>query len=167
MAAFELAPLGRLDFPKNADGSWEFELPRQGEPIRLDFNVDGSELTPQAFNSVKQFVEQADAYDTTARKAIRADFDADSESSSAEYLRHHIEEFSAAERQKYFGAQDLNVLGVEHLLKGLRLQRIGLYPGSDSYVAVLDYSVDPDATQYILAVEFDASGKVYGISMDS
>lgn len=167
MAAFELAPLGRMEFAANPDGCWEFELPRKGEAIRVDFNVDGKELTQHAFNSVKQFVEQADAFDTVARKAIRADFGADSESSSAEYLRHHIEEFSAGERLKYFGVQDMNVLGVEHLLKSLRLQRIGLYPDSENYVAVLDYSVAPGATQYILAVEFDASGAVLSISMDS
>jgi hypothetical protein len=32
---------------------------------------------------------------------------------------------------------------------------------------VFDYTIDQEATDYILVVEFDADGEVYGISMDS
>jgi hypothetical protein len=49
----------------------------------------------------------------------------------------------------------------------LQLKRIGLYPGAEGYVAVFDYTIDQEATDYILVVEFDADGEVYGISMDS
>lgn len=167
MTSFELAPIGRVDFPNVADGYWEFELPRADQPVRVDFNVEGPEMTKRAFDAVKQFVERADAFDAAARTAIREDFDSDADSSSALYLSHHAEEFTQAQRLEYFGAEPPTTLTVEHLLRGLRLRRIGLYPESDDYLAVFDYSVDEEATQYILAVEFDASGSVVGISMDS
>lgn len=167
MASFELPPIGLVDFPRADDGYWEFELSFDGDAVRVDFNADGAELKKHAFDTVKQFVANASAFDAAARKAIRADFDADAEGSSALYLSHHAEEFTSEQRLEYFGAEDPGTLGVEHLLKSLRLQRIGLYPESEDYVAVFDYSVDEEATQYILAVEFDAAGTVVGISMDS
>ena len=167
MPSFELSPIGRVDFPSNADGYWEFSLSRAGRTVEVDFNVDEGEMTKQGFDRVKQFVEQVDAFESAARKAIEADFASDPDGSSALYLSHHAEEFSAEERLKYLGSKDASTLGVEHLLRTLHLQRIGLYPDSEDYVAVFDYSLDPDATQYILAVEFDSSGDVVGISMDS
>jgi len=32
---------------------------------------------------------------------------------------------------------------------------------------VFDYTIDEEVTDYLLAVEFDGDGGVYGISMDS
>lgn len=167
MASFDLSPIGHVDFPNNSDGCWEFSLSRADGSVGVDFNVDGDEMTKQGFDRVKQFVEQADAFESSARKAIKADFASDPDGSSALYLSHHAENLDAEERLKYFGSKDTAALGVEHLLSSLHLQRIGLYPDSEDYVAVFDYSLDPDTTQYILAVEFDSSGRVVGISMDS
>lgn len=167
MASFDLSPIGRVDFANNSDGWWEFSLSRADEAIRVDFNVDGKEMTKPGFDLVKQFVENAAAFESAAREAIKADFASDPEGSSALYLSHHAENFDGDERLEYFGTKDTDALGVEHLLGSLHLQRIGLYPDSEDYVAVFDYSLDPDATQYILAVEFDSSGHVVGVSMDS
>jgi hypothetical protein len=167
MASFDLSPIGRVDFPNNADGCWEFSLSRADRSVLVDFNVDGDEMTKQGFDLVKQFVEQADAFESAARKAIEADFSSDPDSSSALYLSHHAEYLDDEERLEYFGTKDTGALGVEHLLSSLHLRRIGLYPDSEDYVAIFDYSLDPDATQYILAVEFDSSGRVVGISMES
>jgi hypothetical protein len=167
MPSFQLNPIGRVDFPSNDDNYWEFSLPRANRSIEVDFNLDEGEMTELHFNCVKKFVEQADAFESAARKAIEADFTSDPDSSSGLYLSHHAEELSAGERLKYFGSKDASTLNVQHLLRSLHLQRIGLYPDSEDYVAVLDFSVDPDVTQYILAVAFDAEGEVVGVSMES
>ena len=167
MPSFELSPIGRVEFPSNPDGHWEFSLSRADHAVEVDFNLDDGEMTKQGFERVKQFVERVDAFESVARKAIEADFASDPDGSSALYLSHHAEELNADERLKYFGSKDTGALGVQQLLGSLHLRRIGLYPESEDYVAVFDYSLDPDVTQYILAVEFDSSGNVVGISMDS
>jgi hypothetical protein len=167
MASFDLSPIGRVDFPNNSDGYWEFSLSRADQSVLVDFNVDSDGMTKQGFDRVKQFVEQADTFESAAREAIKADFGSDPDGSSALYLSHHAENLDDEERLEYFGTKDTAALGVEHLLSSLHLQRIGLYPDSEDYAAIFDYSLDPDATQYILAVEFDSSGRIVGISMDS
>ena len=167
MPSFELKPIGRVDFPSNDDNYWDFSLPHADRSIEVDFNLEEGEMTKPRFDSVKKFVESAYSFESAARKAIEQDFAEDPESSSATYLSHHAEELSDEERLKYFGSKDASTLKVEHLLRSLHLQRIGLYPDSEDYVAVFDFSLDPNATQYILAVEFDASGEVVGVSMES
>jgi hypothetical protein len=167
MASFQLNPIGRVDFTSNDENYWEFSLPRANRSIEVDFNLDEGEMTNSRFNSVKKFVEQSDAFESAARKAIEADFASDPDNASAMYLSHHAEELSAEERLKYFGSKDASTLTVQHLLRSLHLQRIGLYPDSEDYVAVFDFSLDPEATQYILVVEFDAAGEVVGVSMES
>jgi hypothetical protein len=167
MPSFQLNPIGRVDFPSNDDKYWEFSLPRANRSIEVDFNLEEGEMTKSRFDGVKKFVEQADTFESAARKAIEADFASDPDSSSALYLSHHAEELSAEEQLKYFGSKDASTLNVQHLLRSLHLQRIGLYPDSEDHVAVFDFSLDPGATQYILAVEFEASGEVVGVSMES
>lgn len=167
MPSFQLQPIGQVDFPSNGDNYWEFSLPLADRSIDVDFNLDEGEMTKPRFDLVKKFVEAAAAFESAARKAIEADFASDPDSESATYLSHHAEELSDEERLKYFGSKDASVLKVQHLLHSLHLQRIGLYPDSEDYVAVFDFSLDPEATQYILAVEFDASGESVGVSMES
>ncbi|MBK6907474.1 MAG: DUF2004 domain-containing protein [Rhodocyclaceae bacterium] len=167
MTQFSLPVVGTLDFPADTDGYWEFSLELAGRTVRFDVNVEGGEMTKSLLDTVKSFVIDAVRFDSSARSAIRTDFADDSEGSSSLYLIHHVDELSDEEREKYFGSKDAESLGVDQLLKALYLKRIGLYPDSDDYAAVFDYTVDEDATDYILAVEFDESGEVFGISMDS
>jgi hypothetical protein len=167
MVQFTLPTVGNLDFPNTTDGYWEFPLKFSGRDVEFDVNVEDGEMTETLLEKVKSFVVDAGRFDSTARSAIRADFAEDPEGSSSLYLSHHADEFSDEERAQHFGSRDAKSLGVEQLLKAIHLKRIGLYPDSDDYVAVFDYTIDEDATNYVLAVEFDEAGAVIGISMDS
>lgn len=167
MTTFELPEIGLLDFPVNTHGCWEFEIRVGADTVNLDINTDGDEMTESMFGKVKSFIVDAARFESLARNAIRADYLEDADGSSCLYLSHHAEEFSVEQRLKYFGAEATESLGVDQLLKAIQLKRIGLYPDSDDYVAVFDYSIDEDATNYVLAVEFDEAGAPIGVSMDS
>jgi len=167
MAQFTLPVVGTLDFPPATDGYWEFELEMAGRSIEFDFNVEEGEMSESMLDKVKSFIVDAVRFDSTARAAIQTEFADDPEGSSHLYLSHHADEFSDEEREKYFGSTDAESLGVDQLLNAIHLKRIGLYPNSDNYVAVFDYTIDEDATDYVLAIEFNDSGEVFGISMDS
>ena len=167
MVQFTLPTVGDLNFPNTTDGYWEFPLKFSNRDVAFDVNVEDGEMTETLFEKVKSFVVDAGRFDSIARSAIRADFAEDPEGSSSLYLSHHADEFSDEERAQYFGSGEARSLGVDQLLKAIHLKRIGLYPDSDDYVAVFDYTIDEDATDYVLAVQFDEAGAVIGISMDS
>ena len=167
MPAFEVPAVGAIDFPNGTGGYWQFDLPMRGGDVPVDINVDGDSLTQSLLDRIKGFIADAARFDEVARDAFKAEFAEKPEGTVGTYLSHHAEELGEKDLLRIFGTADPDDLGIDHLLDALQLERIGLYPGSEDYCAVFDYTIDREATDYILAVEFDGDGEVYGISMDS
>ncbi len=167
MPTFDIPSVGAVDFPTGTNGYWEFELPMRGGQVPVDINAGGDTFTKSMLEKITNFISDAARFDEIARDAFKADFAEKPEGSTGTYLSHHAEELGKEDLLKIFGTEDPDDLTVEHLLDALQLKRIGLYPGSDDYSAVFDYTIDEEATDYILALEFDQDGAVFGISMDS
>ena len=167
MATFDIPSVGAVEFPAGTNGHWQFELPLRSGDVPVDINLGGDELTRELFDEIKVFIAEAVRFDEIARAAFKDDYVANSEGSTGTYLSHHAEELGEDDRLKIFGVTDPDDLSIDHLLEALQLKRIGLYPGSEDYSAVFDYTIDEEATDYILAVEFDGDGELFGISMDS
>jgi hypothetical protein len=155
MSSFQLPSTGILEFPDDTDGHWEFEILVGVDTVKVDINTDADKMTAKMFNRVKTFLVDASRFESLARSAVRADYADDTEGSSCLYLSHHAEEFSTEERLKYFGSEIPDGLGGDQLQKAIHLKRIGLYPDSDDHIAVFDFTIDEDATDYVLAVQFD------------
>src|ERR1044071_7897205 len=168
MPSFDLPVIGAVAFPQGTNGHWQFALPFRGGEVPVDINADGDTFTRGMLEEIKGFIADAARFDEISRDAFRAEFAEKPEDGSVGiYLSHHAEELGEKDLLRIFGIADPDELDIDHLLDALQLQRIGLYPGADGYTAVFDYSLDAEATDYILAVEFDGDGEVYGISMDS
>jgi len=164
---FDLPVVGAIEFPTGTDGYWQFALPMRGGEIPVDINTDGDTFTKDMLAEIATFIADAARFDEIARDAFKAEFTEKSEGTVATYLSHHAEELGEKDLLRIFGTADPDDLDIDHLLDALQLRRIGLYPGSEDYCAVFDYTIDVEATDYILAVEFDNDGEVYGISLDS
>jgi hypothetical protein len=167
MPTLDVPVVGPTEFPNGTGGHWQFDLPMRGGDVPVDINVAGDTFTRSMLDEIKEFISDAARFDEIARDAIKAEHDEKPEGTVATYLSHHAEELSEKELLKIFGVTDPDDLTIEHLLDALQLRRIGLYPGSDEVAAVFDYTIDEEATDYILAMEFDRDGEVFGISMDS
>lgn len=141
-------------------------VPIRGGEASVDVNVDDALTKPQ-FEVIRPFFEEPLRFDEVAREILRAEFTEKPEGNVATYFSHHAEELSEKELKQIFGVSDPDELTIDHLLDALQLKRIGLYPGAESYVAVLDYTIDESVTDYLLAVQFDRDGEVFDISMDS
>jgi hypothetical protein len=164
---FELPVVGATEFPGGTGGYWQFDLPMRGGDVPVDINADGDSFTKDMLAEIAIFIAEAARFDEIARDAFKAEFTDKPEGTVGTYLSHHAEELGEKDLLKIFGIEDPDDLDINHLLEALQLKRIGLYPGSEGYVAVFDYTIDAEATDYILVVEFDNDGEVYGISMDS
>lgn len=167
MPTFEVPEVGAVDFPSGTHGYWRFDLPMRGGEVPVDINVDGDAFTREMLEEIKGFISDAARFDEISRDVFKAEHAEKPEGTVGTYLSHHAEELSEKELLKIFGVEDPDDLGIDHLLDALQLKRIGLYPESEDFKAVFDYTIDGEATDYILAVEFDADGEVFGISMDS
>ena len=167
MPAFDIPAVGSVDFPNGTGGYWQFDLPLRGGDVPVDINVEGDSFTRSMLDEVRQFIADATRFDEIARDTFKAEHDEKPEGTVATYLSHHAEELSEKELLKIFGVSDPDDLTIDHLIDALQLKRIGLELGSDDLTAVFDYTIDEEATDYILAVEFNADGEVYSISMDS
>jgi hypothetical protein len=167
MPTFDLPVVGPIDFPSGTDGYWQFPLPMRGGEIPVDINADGDAFTKDMLAEIAVFIADAARFDEIARDAFKAEFNEKSEGQVGTYLSHHAEELGEKDLLRIFGTSDPDDLGIDHLLDALQLRRIGLYPGAEDYCAVFDYTIDQEATDYILAVEFDNDGELYGISLDS
>jgi hypothetical protein len=139
----------------------------RGADVPVDVNVDGAEPTKAQFAAIREFLEDPARFDEIAREALRVEFTEKPEGTVATYLSHHAEELGEKELMRIFSTVDPDELTIDHLLDALYLKRIGLYPDSDDYLAVFDFTIDEEATDYLLAVEFDGEGDVFGVSMDS
>jgi hypothetical protein len=164
---FDLPVVGPTDFPGGTGGYWQFDLPMRGGNVPIDINADGDTFTRDMLAEIAIFISDAARFDDIAREAFKAEFTEKPEGNVGVYLSHHAEELGAKDLLRIFGIEDPDDLDIHHLLDALQLERIGLYPGAEGYVAVFDYTIDEEATDYILVVEFDREGEVYGISMDS
>ena len=167
MATFEIPSVGAVEFPSGTNGYWQFDLPMRGADVPVDINADDDAFTKDMLAEIGIFISDAARFDEIARDAFKAEFTEKPEGTVGIYLSHHAEELGGKDLLRIFGIEDPDDLDINHLLEALQLKRIGLYPGGEGYCAVFDYTIDEEATDYILAVEFDNEGEVFGISMDS
>jgi hypothetical protein len=167
MPIFEVPVVGEIDFPRGTGGYWQFELPMRGGDVEVDINAGDETFTKAMLEEVKVFISDALRFDEIARDVFRADHAEKPEGAVGTYLSHHAEELGEKDLLRIFGIADPDDLDIEQLLDALRLKRIGLYPGSDGNRAVFDYTIDEEATDYLLVVEFDAEGEVAALSLES
>jgi hypothetical protein len=113
-------------------------------------------------------VAERERFDRIARTAILADHAQEPDFIPGRgHLAHHVEQFSPEERRRYFGPVAAEAIGLKQLLAALQLVRIGLYPESADAVAVLDYTIDRRATNYLLVANFNVEGTLLDITMES
>jgi Protein of unknown function (DUF2004) len=167
LATFELPGVGPLDFPSDTGGWWGFKLAVSAHEINVHVFAAQPEMTEQMFEGIRGFLINAARFDSIARAAIELNFAENADGSSRTYLSHHISEFNEENRQKYFGRQAAEVSSAKQLLAALSLKSIALQPNSGSGVAIFDYTIDVEATNYVLAVEIKEDGTVNGVSMES
>jgi len=135
--------------------------------VPVDINADDDAFTRDMLAEIGIFISDAARFDEIARDVFKSEFTEKPEGTVSTYLSHHAEELGEKDLLRIFGIEDPDDLDISHLLDALQLKRIGLYPGSEGFCAAFDYTIDEEATDYILVVEFDSDGEVYGISMDS
>jgi hypothetical protein len=135
------------------------ELPRAGEPVRVDINIaNPAALEQSALDAVDQTLDELDALHAAAVTAFAAVMDDDASQPAQFWQFHHddVEGYGELERSAFTGA--------------LRLERAGFYPdgafATDSYV-ILDYALRGPPTDQLLVAKFLRDRSLLTIAWES
>lgn len=91
----------------------------------------------------------------------------DGDAATVLYFTHHHDVLEPSEFQRLFGVDRPDLLDLSPLLSRLALVRLGMYPEQDDSRMILDYSIDPDTTNYLLSVSFNAHGQAIAVNLES
>lgn len=120
--------------------------------------------SPAQLDAMAAIAGDVATLDRVARDAMLADLRND-DGAVLLYLEHHLGELSPDHLTQTFDTANPAEVPAPQFLAKLVLHRVGLYP--DSMSAVFDYLLDGGATQYLLAITFEADGTVASIEMES
>ena len=158
--------LGAID--PSVPGFWNTAVTFGGRTVTFDLTVDGSDLTWVELNNLPREVEELEPLDRAARLAILQDARSGNDDSAATlYITHHHDVLPAPDFARLFGTDTPDLAEPHAVLSRLVLVRVGLYPENEQQPFLLDYSIDPDATNYLLSVSFDSNRQPLAVDLES
>lgn len=149
-------------------GSYEATIPFAGRSVAFDLTVEGHGLAADELDRLPGTTEELALLDRAARLAILRDArSGDDDSAAMLYITHHHDVLPRPDFVRLFGRDTLNLEEPEPLLSRMVLVRVGLYPENQDEPFLLDYSIDPDATNYVLSVSFDSRRRPLTVELES
>jgi hypothetical protein len=143
-------------------------LTHDGHTVTLDLTIEGTGLTAADLSDLPQDSRDLLPLDRAARVAMVRDSNSGDEDAAATlYLSHHQSEFDTEELLRLFGTSTPSMADPAEMLSRLILVRVGLYPEDDDRRVLLDYSIDPNVTDYLLCVSFNAEGEPVAVDLES
>ena len=174
MATFTHPYFGTLDTSalKDTDVIWETTQSFNGQPLDIWLWVDpGSQPDTHLLDSFATTLDRLSAQDDTARAALVKHLETESQ-----FIDAHIDMAQAdgAEHLDTVRAlmTDAQAKGQDRIapadfVRALHLTNVSLWCTSDDEPLVMDYRIDQEGSDQILAVKCDASGTVIDIHWES
>lgn len=160
----DIAPFGKVD-KERLEEYYEGRIEVGGNSFEIDLNFESFSVDEFILETVSKFIDNIEKMVSKAFGAIAEDYDLGDESETAVlYLKHHIDESSTEELKSIFGTTDIDK---ELFLNKLSLKRVGLYPEDEESFSIFDIQLPEEFTNYLMAVTFDANGKLAYIAMES
>ena len=158
--------LGAID--TSAPGFWDATIAFGGRTVTVDLTIDSSDVSAALIEDLPQTSNDLEPLDRIARVEILRDAQSgDDDAAAALYLTHHRDVLPPGEFQRLFGTADPDPANAEALLSRLVLVRVGFYPENEKSRVLFDYSIDSEATNYLLCVSFDSRGQPTAVDLES
>jgi len=140
----------------------------RGRIVTVDLTIEEPGVPASVLGELPQSLGDLEPLDRAARAAILSDAKSgDDDAASMLYLTHHHEVLSPEDYHRLFGVAAPDLTNPEPLLSRLALVRVGLYPEQEDRRILLDYSIDPDTTNYLLCVSFDDDSQPIAVDLES
>lgn len=168
MKNYTLPYFGTIDFD-NMESEYSSNLTLSNDQIVLELNLLDDMVSIEQLDAIKTFLNNLE-HILQKPKAYFEHAIADGSDESAElYADHHLDEFDHDTLKEILTDTHPDTDLKTALIKALRPVRISIDiedPECEPTV-LIDYTIDPDKTQYILACETKLDGEVLSTSMES
>ena len=161
----ELKYFGKINLNKT-DDYVDVIIEVNGNEISLDLNFTEESVPEKIMEPTIRFLEDLDETESIAHNQIIYDFK--NGRAVNDYIEHHIKEFSDFELQS---------IGIDpaisfeekkqQFLNKIHLKRIGIYPEEWDSLAIFDYTISDELTQYVIVVQFNSDGKIVDVYVES
>jgi hypothetical protein len=161
----ELKYFGKVDL-NNTEEYIDVLTNINGNEVSIDLNIIEEKITKKSILPTISFLENLPEIEKTAHKQVLSNFK--NGSIVKDYIEHHIGEFND-EELKSLGIEstDSSESKKEKFLNKIHLKRIGIYPEEWDSLAIFDYTINDDLTQYLIVLKFDSDGKFVDIYTES
>jgi len=150
----------------NPTKDYEATTELNNQKFRLDLNFDSDEIKDVGIlNGVKLILENLAEFDEKAKTKIASDF---SENGTVlEYIEHHLSELNETQISELLKSSDKQLTDKQNLLAKLKLHRIGFFPENKNGIAIFDYTIGKEFTDYLIVVEINEKGEIVDIRTES
>ena len=161
----ELKYFGEIDLNKTEEYT-DITASIDGKEISIDLNFIEEQISKKTIQSTINLLNNITEIVRIADKEILSDLKKGD--TVKDYIEHHIEEFNDDEL-KSIGIEptDDTQTKISKFLNQIHLKRIGFYPEESDSLAIFDYTINDDLTQYIIVLTFDSNGNYVDINMES
>ncbi len=133
--------------------------------VSIDLNFELEKINPKSLKSVRNILENLESIDRQNQNEFRNYISEDG--MVREYFNFYIEGYDSQQLNDYLNNTDQNLPIELRLLNATKLKRVGIYPDSPSFFAVLDYKVFEEYSDQILVVVLNEKGKIEKITVES
>jgi hypothetical protein len=148
----------------SGEARWERAADLVGRVVQLEMTCE-THVTPTQLDVAATFARGLVDFDAASRAALwREQGDG---SAVRLYIDHHLSELRGQTLQALFATTRASEITSALFLSRMVLQRVALHPGDETRTALFEYTLDQDATNYLLVVSFDAAGEVTSIEVES
>ena len=133
--------------------------------VSIDLNFELDKINRKTLSNVRSILENLESIDKQNQNKFRNYISEDG--MVREYYNFYIEGYDSKQLNDYLKKADQNLPMELRLLNATKLKRVGIYPYSPSFFAVLDYKVFDEYSDQILVVVLNEKGEIEKITVES
>lgn len=161
----ELKYFGEIDL-NNTEQYLDVATTINGKEISIDLNIIEEKISRETIQPTVTFLENLSKIEKIAHDKVLQDYE--NGDVVRDYIEHHIEELNDEELKSLeVESTDSTEIKKEKFLNKIHIKRIGLYPEELDSIAIFDYTINDDLTQYLIVLKFDSNMKFVEIYTES
>ena len=133
--------------------------------VSIDLNFELDKINRKTLIGVRDILENLESIDKKNQNEFRNYISEDG--MIREYFNFYIEGYESQQLNDYLKDADQNLPMELRLLNATKLKRVGIYPDSPNFFAVLDYRVLAEYSDQILVVILNEKGEIQKITVES